>query len=81
MGSFEIGDYDKMVKPPSWDQIANDLIKPPRFMDEVNEAMVRTEKAAIAEFQEKYPNKPFTTFWRQKDGYTMVFTVQEVPTI
>jgi len=74
--AFTIEGYEKMVKKPTFEQLAADNL--PSAQSMVNQQMKDVEVSVIAEFRAKYGDKPFTCRWVQKskdNPYLMTFEV------
>jgi hypothetical protein len=76
---FSIEDYEKMVKHTPYNHLLTDF--EPTAQSLVDQQMADVERAAIAEFKAKNPNKPYSCGWHtdKNDPYLMKFTVVELP--
>ena len=72
--------YERMVKPPTNEQLLADAHSYPTMQSIIDQQMQDVERAAIAEFKAKYGDKPYYCKWEQStnDPYSMVFTVVEI---
>lgn len=72
--------YERMVKPPTNEQILAGAHSYPTMQSIIDQQMQDVECAAIAEFKSKYGDKPYSCKWEQcvDDPYRMVFTVVEI---
>jgi hypothetical protein len=79
-GKFDIARYERMVKPPTMEQLLADAHSYPTMQSIIDQQMQDVQRAAIAEFKAKYGDKPYSCKWKQcaDDPYRMVFTVVEI---
>ena len=79
-GKFDIARYERMVKPPTMEQLLADAHSYPTMQSIIDQQMQDVERAAITEFKAKYGDKPYYCKWEQStnDPYRMVFTVVEI---
>jgi len=77
---FKVEHYERMVKPPTMDQLLADAHSSPTMQSIIDQQRQDVERAAIAEFKAKYGDKPYSCKWKQcsADPYRMVFTVVEI---